>query len=100
MIAAVDVSSRAEAAPVSPQSTGSGSGAGSPATPSPPSNGVGLVPPTTAAKSSAKVGEARFVGPGVLAELLTDAEAEGMLTVQLDSPGPGHRGRLGVLIEA
>jgi hypothetical protein len=36
----------------------------------------------------------------VLAELLTEADAEGMLTVQLDSPGPGHRGRLGVLIEA
>jgi len=40
------------------------------------------------------------VGPGVLAELLTEAEGEGFLTVQLDAPGPGHRGRLGVLIEA
>jgi hypothetical protein len=46
------------------------------------------------------VGEARFVGPGVLAELLAEAEGEGLLTVQLESPGPGHRGRLGVLIEA
>jgi len=36
----------------------------------------------------------------VLAELLAEADADGFLTVQLDSPGPGHRGRLGVLIEA
>lgn len=56
--------------------------------------------PAVSAKGGANVGEARFVGPGVLAELLTEAEADGMLTVQLDSPGPGHRGRLGVLIEA
>jgi hypothetical protein len=53
-----------------------------------------------AARASANVGEARFVGPGVLAELLAEADGEGMLTVQLDAPGPGHRGRLGVLIEA
>jgi hypothetical protein len=46
------------------------------------------------------VGEARFVGPGVLAELLNEAETDGFLTVQLDAPGPGHRGRLGVMIEA
>lgn len=51
-------------------------------------------------KGSANAGEARFVGPGVLAELLAEAEAEGLLTVQVDAPGPGHRGRLGVLIEA
>jgi hypothetical protein len=51
-------------------------------------------------KTSASVGEARFVGPGVLAELLSEAEGEGFLTVQLDAPGPGHRGRLGVMIEA
>jgi hypothetical protein len=50
--------------------------------------------------SAASAGEARFVGPGVLAELLGEAEAEGLLTVQLDAPGPGHRGRLGVMIEA
>ncbi|MES1183517.1 MAG: hypothetical protein ABUL60_06860 [Myxococcales bacterium] len=53
-----------------------------------------------APRSKAQAGEARFVGPGVLAELLTQADAEGLLTVQLDAPGPGHRGRLGVLIEA
>lgn len=51
-------------------------------------------------KSGANAGEARFVGPGVLAELLAEADTEGFLTVQLDSPGPGHRGRLGVMIEA
>jgi hypothetical protein len=51
-------------------------------------------------KAGANAGEARFVGPGVLAELLAEADADGFLTVQLDSPGPGHRGRLGVLIEA
>jgi hypothetical protein len=51
-------------------------------------------------KSSAQAGEARFVGPGVLAELLAEADADGFLTVQLDAPGPGHRGRLGVLIES
>jgi hypothetical protein len=49
---------------------------------------------------SANAGEARFVGPGVLAELLAEAENEGLLTVQVDAPGPGHRGRLGLLIEA
>ena len=56
--------------------------------------------PANGSKSAAHVGEARFVGPGVLAELLSEADAEGFLTVQLDSPGPGHRGRLGVLVEA
>lgn len=56
--------------------------------------------PAGGSRKSANVGEARFVGPGVLAELLTEAEAEGLLTVQLDAPGPGHRGRLGLLIEA
>jgi len=56
--------------------------------------------PATGSKASANVGEARFVGPGVLAELLTEADEDGLLTVQLDAPGPGHRGRLGVLIEA
>jgi hypothetical protein len=35
-----------------------------------------------------------------LAELLSEADAEGFLTVQLEAPGPGHRGRLGVLVEA
>ncbi|HYQ14589.1 MAG TPA: hypothetical protein VEQ58_02495, partial [Polyangiaceae bacterium] len=40
------------------------------------------------------------MGPGALTELLVDAEADGFLMVQLDAPGPGHRGRLGVLIEA
>ncbi len=35
-----------------------------------------------------------------MAELLAEADTEGFLTVQLDSPGPGHRGRLGVMIEA
>lgn len=40
------------------------------------------------------------MGPGVLVELLAEAESEGLLTVQLEAPGPGHRGRLGVLIEA
>jgi hypothetical protein len=35
-----------------------------------------------------------------LAELLAEAEQEGLLTVQVEAPGPGHRGRLGVLIEA
>jgi hypothetical protein len=62
--------------------------------------GAEFAPKRDAAKASANVGEARFVGPGVLAELLAEAEADGMLTVQLDAPGPGHRGRLGVLIEA
>ena len=52
-----------------------------------------------AATSRANVGEARFVGPGTLTELLQEADAEGLLTVQLDAPGPGHRGRLAVLIE-
>lgn len=56
--------------------------------------------PATGSRASAHVGEARFVGPGVLAELLAEAEDEGLLTVQLEAPGPGHRGRLGVLIEA
>jgi hypothetical protein len=56
--------------------------------------------PAAGSNSAANVGEARFVGPGVLAELLTACEQEGLLTVQLDAPGPGHRGRLGVLIEA
>ncbi|HVY26804.1 MAG TPA: hypothetical protein VHB79_09640 [Polyangiaceae bacterium] len=46
------------------------------------------------------MGEARFVGPGVLAELLAEADTDGFLTVHLDAPGPGHRGRLGVMIEA
>jgi hypothetical protein len=94
--------------------SGSHAGAGFPSstphtTPAAPSSGHG---PSTAgssvavaasangSKSAAHVGEARFVGPGVLAELLTAADAEGFLTVQLDSPGPGHRGRLGVLVEA
>lgn len=57
-------------------------------------------PSANGSKSSARAGEARFVGPGVLAELLSDADAEGFLTVQLDAPGPGHRGRLGVMVEA
>ena len=57
-------------------------------------------PSASGSKSSARAGEARFVGPGVLAELLSDADAEGFLTVQLDAPGPGHRGRLGVMVEA
>jgi hypothetical protein len=56
--------------------------------------------PAVGSRKPAHVGEARFVGPGVLAELLTEAEADGLLTVQLDAPGPGHRGRLGLLIEA
>lgn len=55
--------------------------------------------PAAGSRKSAHVGEARFVGPGVLAELLAEADAEGLLSVQLDAPGPGHRGRLGVLIE-
>jgi len=42
----------------------------------------------------ANVGEARFVRPRLLAELLAEADADGLLTVQLDAPGPGHRGRL------
>ena len=71
-----------------PSSIAAGSAAGSPAA------------SAKGSKSSANAGEARFVGPGVLAELLAEADAEGFLTVQLDSPGPGHRGRLGVLIEA
>ena len=80
-----------------------------PTTPASPSLGhgsamtgssVALAPSAGGPKSGAHVGEARFVGPGVLAELLGQAEAEGFLTVQLDSPGPGHRGRLGVMIEA
>ncbi len=50
--------------------------------------------------ASASAGEARFVGPEVLAELLGEAAADGLLTVQLETPGPGHRGRLGVLVEA
>jgi hypothetical protein len=58
------------------------------------------VPAAGSKVSSANVGEARFVGPGVLAELLGEADEDGLLTVQLDTPGPGHRGRLGVLIEA
>jgi hypothetical protein len=57
-------------------------------------------PSAHGSKSSARAGEARFVGPGVLAELLSDAETEGFLTVQLEAPGPGHRGRLGVMVEA
>jgi hypothetical protein len=56
--------------------------------------------PANGSKKPAQAGEARFVGPGVLNELLGEAEADGFLTVQLDAPGPGHRGRLGVLIEA
>jgi len=56
--------------------------------------------PAVGSKQSARAGEARFVGPGVLVELLAEAETEGFLTVQLDSPGPGQRGRLGVLIES
>jgi hypothetical protein len=77
-----------------PQGTaGSSSAQGSPATAGSPVFAKG-------SKSGASVGEARFVGPGVLAELLTEADADGFLTVQLDSPGPGHRGRLGVMIEA
>lgn len=55
--------------------------------------------PANGSKKSAHVGEARFVGPEVSAELLAQAEADGFLTVQLDAPGPGHRGRLGVLVE-
>ncbi len=35
-----------------------------------------------------------------MADLQAQAEADGFLAVQLDAPGPGHRGRLGVLIEA
>lgn len=76
--------------------------------PSPANPSTGSGPPAagspgaldSGSKSGAHVGEARFVGPGVLAELLSGADAEGFLTVQLDAPGPGHRGRLGVLIEA
>jgi hypothetical protein len=56
--------------------------------------------PSAKGSKSAHVGEARFVGPGVLAELLGEAESDGFLTVQLEAPGPGHRGRLGVMIEA
>ena len=79
---------------------GSFSAAPSPQTsPASPSAGSGPQAAPTA-RSTAQAGEARFVGPGVLAELLTEADAEGFLTVQLDAPGPGHRGRLGVLIEA
>ncbi|HEY6078310.1 MAG TPA: hypothetical protein VIW29_05880, partial [Polyangiaceae bacterium] len=66
----------------------------------PPSHGSGSTGASAEAAAPANAGEARFVGPGVLAELLSEAEGEGLLTVQLDSPGPGHRGRLGVLIEA
>ncbi|HKY38939.1 MAG TPA: hypothetical protein VJN18_23535 [Polyangiaceae bacterium] len=58
------------------------------------------LPSAGGSKTVASAGEARFVGPGVLAELLTEAEADGLLTVQVSSPGPGHRGRLGVLVEA
>jgi hypothetical protein len=50
--------------------------------------------------SASHGGEARFTAPGATTELLAEAEAEGFLAVQLDAPGPGHRGRLGVLIEA
>jgi hypothetical protein len=57
-------------------------------------------PPSAKGSKAAHVGEARFVGPGVLAELLGEAESDGFLTVQLEAPGPGHRGRLGVMIEA
>jgi hypothetical protein len=69
------------------------------APPRPPLPAAGL-PSASGSKAVASAGEARFVGPGVLAELLTEAEADGLLTVQVNSPGPGHRGRLGVLIEA
>lgn len=57
-------------------------------------------PISATGSKSAHVGEARFVGPGVLAELLGEADTDGFLTVQLEAPGPGHRGRLGVMIEA
>jgi hypothetical protein len=67
---------------------------------SPTGSSVAALASANGSKSVAHVGEARFVGPGVLAELLGEADAEGFLTVQLDSPGPGHRGRLGVMIEA
>jgi hypothetical protein len=56
--------------------------------------------PALGSKAAANVGEARFVGPAALSELLAEAESDGFLTVQLDAPGPGHRGRLGVLVEA
>jgi hypothetical protein len=78
---------------------------------SPAAHGHAPVPPTAPGaapsgtpaagpKWGANVGEARFVSPGALPELLASAEQEGLLTVQLDAPGPGHRGRLGVLVEA
>lgn len=82
------------ASPANGTNGSSGSGAATTASPS-ASPLVGPAP-----RSRAQAGEARFVGPGVLAELLAEADAEGLLTVQLDAPGPGHRGRLGVLIEA
>jgi hypothetical protein len=72
----------------------------SPASGSHPRTSSGSTGASAEGQGPANAGEARFVGPGVLAELLTDADAEGLLTVQLDSPGPGHRGRLGVMIEA
>ncbi|HEX2870840.1 MAG TPA: hypothetical protein VHP33_06280 [Polyangiaceae bacterium] len=71
-----------------------------PAGPESPSPTAAAPPSADGSKSGARAGEARFVGPGVLAELLSDADAEGFLTVQLDAPGPGHRGRLGVMVEA
>ncbi len=48
----------------------------------------------------ANVGEARFVGPSLLSELMASAEDDGLLAVQLEAPGPGHRGRLALLVEA
>jgi hypothetical protein len=52
------------------------------------------------AKSSANAGEARFVGPGVMAELMAEGEHEGMLSVHVEAPGPAQRGRLALVIEA
>jgi len=46
------------------------------------------------------VGEARFVVPGVLNELFAAAELDSLLPVHVEAPGPGQRGRLGVLVEA
>ncbi len=64
-----------------------------------PAEGTASGPLASGVKAAANAGVARFVGPGALTELLVEAEQEGLLPVQLEAPGPGHRGRLGVMIE-
>ncbi len=92
------IESGSHAGPAAPAPHNASTASQAAATSSPQAGSPGVS--ARGSKFGANAGEARFVGPGVLVELLAEADADGLLTVQLDSPGPGHRGRLGVMIEA